>query len=379
MKVAQKLWRESQGWDVTKANDIGSEADLVIAFGNRLALEDRTRFQELYTFFPNAQIVIGSTSGEIQDTQVLDNSIVATAISFESTKLAVSHINIHEVDNSFQAGEQLVSRLVGEGLSHVFVLADGQLVNGSELVYGMNNKLPGKVSVTGGLAGDGVDFRKTLVGLNEAPAEGNIVAIGFYGDRLQIGHGSRGGWDPFGPEREITRSEGNVLYELDGQSALDLYKNYLGEQADKLPGSALFFPLSVRLDADDEPLVRTILSVDEKEKAMIFAGDVPEGASARLMKANFDRLIGGAVNAADNALQGVEEFVPDLAILISCVGRKLVLGERIEEEVEGVRDVLGENAAVAGFYSYGEISPFVPEARCKLHNQTMTITTFTEV
>jgi hypothetical protein len=207
---------------------------------------------------------------------------------------------------------------------------------------------------------------------------GRVAAVGLYGNHLAVGFGSLGGWDPFGPERLVTRSRGNVLYELDGRSALDLYKEYLGEHARGLPATGLLFPLSLRSATRETPVVRTILSVDEQASSLTFAGDVPEGAYARLMKANFDRLIDGASGAAEACRLTLPETRAELALLISCVGRKLVLRQRIEEEVEGVREVLGPGPALTGFYSYGEISPFTPGARCDLHNQTMTITAFAE-
>lgn len=200
-----------------------------------------------------------------------------------------------------------------------------------------------------------------------------------YGERLKIGYASLGGWDPFGPERLITRARGNVMYELDGQPALALYKRYLGDDADRLPATGLLFPLSLRTPAGGEPIVRTILSVDEVEQSLTFAGDVPIGTYARLMKANFDRLVDGAIGAARTSYAAIGSITPELGILISCVGRKLILKQRTEEEVEAVRDVLGDRPVLAGFYSYGEISPFTPNARCELHNQTMTITTLSEI
>jgi hypothetical protein len=195
---------------------------------------------------------------------------------------------------------------------------------------------------------------------------------------LKVGYGSLGGWDSFGPERVITRSKGNILYELDNKSALELYKTYLGEHAQGLPATGLLFPLSVRANQQDTGVVRTILAVNEEDQSMTFAGDMPQGAYARLMKANADRLIDGSMAAARTSYQALTGSSPELAILISCVGRKLVLKQRIEEELEGVREVLGPLPALTGFYSYGEISPFIPDARCELHNQTMTITTFLE-
>jgi hypothetical protein len=261
----------------------------------------------------------------------------------------------------------------------VLVISDGLKVNGSELVKGLASQLPAGVGVTGGLSGDGARFQRTLVCSGGPARERKIAAIGFYGDSIRIRCGSMGGWDMFGPDRVVTRSKANVLYELDGQSALDLYKTYLGAHAASLPASGLLFPLSVRGGGEEAGVVRTILSVDEAQHSMTFAGDIPQGSHARLMRATFEHLIDGAQGAAQITETAVATKTADLAILISCVGRKLVLKQRIEEEVEAVREVLGPKPILTGFYSYGEICPFTQSARCELHNQTMTITTFAEV
>jgi hypothetical protein len=376
MQTEQKNWTQESGWEVICDHKLKETAQFVLVFGSREVLKDKIRFDEIREFYPNAEILLGSTAGEIQDINVSDESIVCTAVKFDKTKLQTSQINIGEVPNSFSAGKKLADDLPKEDLIHVIVLSDGLKVNGTQLAAGLNKNLPENVSVTGGLAGDGADFCTTLVGLNEVPSSGTIAAVGLYGSSLRVGYGSVGGWDSFGPERLITKSKDNVLYELDDESALDLYKKYLGEQAAGLPATGLLFPLSIRTKKG-KSLVRTILAVDEETKSMTFAGDMPEGSFARLMKANFDRLVDGASSAAEDSYEKINSN-PDLAILISCVGRKLVLGQRIEEEVEGVKDILGENATITGFYSYGEISPFVDSMNCQLHNQTMTVTTFTE-
>lgn len=380
MKTEQRNWTPNKGWEQTTNNGLNGSANFVTVFGSRNALSDPARFNEIKAFYPNAQIVAGTTSGEIFNDSVYDDSITVSAVEFEKTKLKTVKANINDHNgDSYATGAALAKELMAEqGLKHVFVLSDGLKVNGSELARGLNETLQNKVSVTGGLAGDAAKFEKTLVGLNDAPGEGNIVAVGFYGDALKVGFGSVGGWDVFGVERQVTKSKGNVLYELDGQPALDLYKMYLGDKAKELPGSALLFPLGMKTNEDSESLVRTVLAVNEEDKSMTFAGDIPEGATVRLMKANFDKLIDGAGNAAENSYQSLGAQ-SDFAILISCVGRKLVLDQRIEEEVEAVRDILGQNPSITGFYSYGEISPLFSTVKCELHNQTMTITTFTEV
>lgn len=378
MRTEQKQWTAEGGWQEIKEASIGNSADLVFVFGSRTLLEDSSKYDEIKSFYPSAHIILGSTSGEIMEDLVYDDSLAVTAVEFEKTKLEVASMNINDAKDSFDAGVQIAKKLGGAGLAHVFLLSDGLHVNGSEIVKGINATLEDHVPCTGGLAGDAANFEKTLVGLNAAPSENQIVAVGFYGSSLEIGYGSVGGWDNFGAERLVTRSEGNVLYELDGQSALDLYKMYLGDKASELPGSALLFPLGLKFDEDSDTIVRTVLAVDEEKNSMTFAGDIPEGCYVRLMKANFDKLIEGANLAAEHTSHKGGNSSDKLAILISCVGRKLILGQRIDEEVEAVQEVLGTGATLTGFYSYGEISPVVESARCELHNQTMTITTFAE-
>lgn len=377
MIIEQKHWSNSE-WKETLTSSKDVEANLVLVFGGRHQLSDGRRFEEIKEQYPNANILVGSTSGEILDTEVHDDTLVLTAIQFEKTTIEVAKLTQSEIDDSFSGGEVLAKRLLKEGLRHIFVLSDGLKVNGSELVKGFESALPSTVSVTGGLAGDAARFEQTLVGLNGVPEEGSIAAIGFYGNDLKIGHGSQGGWDPFGPERKVTKSKNNVLYEIDGQSALELYKMYLGDKADGLPGTGLLFPLSIREEEGGASVVRTLLAIDEEAQSMTFAGDIAEGATAQLMKANFDKLIDASVDAAESSSELLDGSNAELAILVSCVGRKLVLGQRIEEEVEEVREVLGNGPAITGFYSYGEVSPIVKSMNCELHNQTMTITTFSE-
>ena len=378
MEIEQCRWTADRGWEPHPPGNLGRTARLVLIFGGREVLQRSDLWAEVCAAYPGAHRFGCSTAGDIYGTQITDDSLVSTAVAFERTEVRGAGTSIAGPQDSFAAGERLAQALCRDGLVHVFVLSDGVHVNGSELVRGLASQLPPEVTVTGGLSGDGPRFQETLVIFDGLPAPRTIAAVGLYGTSLRVGYASLGGWDAFGPERLITRSDGNVLYELDGRSALELYKTYLGPHARELPASGLLFPLSIRVEPGETPVVRTILAVNEAEQSMTFAGDVPVGHYARFMKANFDRLIDGAVGAARTSYEAVGSAPCDLALLVSCVGRKLVLGQRAEEEVEGVRDVLGDRTVLAGFYSYGEISPFTPDAKCELHNQTMTITTLVE-
>lgn len=378
MKI-QQLHFSNADWKTTFSGEgfTASNCQLVLAFGESGLLIDSSLFAGLRQRYPNASIICCSTAGEMCNDSVYDNTVVVTALEMEKTRITTIETNIRAHKDSQKTGCFLMDQLQAPDLKAVFILSDGTHINGSELVAGFNEKNSRHIPVTGGLAGDGARFIKTYVGLNKVPEEGNIAAIGFYGDNIKIGHASVGGWDEFGPARTITGSRQNVLLEIDGKNALDLYKEYLGPYKDELPGSALLFPLSLKDTATGETMVRTILSINEEEKTMTFAGNLPVGSKVRLMKANFDKLIDGSSNAA-KASRDSFTTNPDLAILISCVGRKLILQERTEEEVQSAREIFGTHTLTTGFYSYGEISPFQANSRCGLHNQTMTITTFTE-
>lgn len=375
MRVFQKSLKKDDRLDYSA---IGLRPDIFILFISPDYPQAKEFVKELNEKYPDAIITGCSTSGEIMNTQVDDASIVLSAIEFESTSLRLKSVNIlEEEDCSRKAGEQIAQHLSNEELKHILIFSDGLHVNGAELVSGLTAHLPEGVSVTGGLAGDGVDFKNTFTIRGGELHEGEIVGVGLYGSALQVGYSSKGGWDSFGIERQVTKSKDNVLYELDGQPALELYKSFLGDQADELPGSGLLFPLSVRIGESQKPVVRTILGVSEEDQSLTFAGNIPEGAYARLMKANIDHLIVGAEDSAKLTKKIVDEEA-EFALLISCVGRRLVLKQLVEEEVEAVREVLGDKPAMAGFYSYGELAPFGKFQPCQLHNQTMTITTFSE-
>ena len=380
MITEQRIYSETNGWVTKSDNRLGKLAQLVFLFGNRELLKQQQPIDFIREAYPDAQIVGCSTSGEIYQEEVFNNQIVSTAVWFEKTKIEIAKEVVHSMEDSFEVGEKLAATLYKEHLVHIMILSEGLNVNGSELTKGLNNQLNDRISVTGGLAGDQNQFSETVIVHNQSGEKNLVMAIGFYGEKLQVGYGSMGGWDSFGVDREVTKSKSNILYELDGQPALELYKHYLGAHAANLPASALLFPLSLRLKNSETPLVRTVLSVNEADGSMVFAGDIPQGEYVRLMKANFERLIEGANNAAEMSKISLRNSDADLGILISCVGRKLVLKQRVEEELEIIREVLGNKTAMTGFYSYGEISPIKPfEQHCELHNQTMTITLFKEI
>lgn len=372
-----------RGWTIDSFPDMDSENTLILLFCSPEFIRDPAPIHELRKLYPRSKMLGCSSAGEIAGPFILDHSISVAILQFEKSEIKVTHKQVASANDSYGAGEYIASILNQDNLRGIFVLSDGLNVNGSELVKGLNTNTVQKnnLIITGGLAADGNDFKRTWTVFNGEIHTDTIVAVGFYGNHVHIGHGSQGGWDIFGPERRITRSKNNILYELDNTPALKLYKKYLGDKATDLPASGLLFPLAIRKPESDIKLVRTILGVDEEEQSLIFAGDMPTGYLAQLMRANFDRIINGASEAGSLAMKHLQKLTQDgkpiLLIAISCVGRRLLLGERTEEETEATLENFPEGAEQVGFYSYGELSPFT-DGSCDLHNQTMTLTSIME-
>lgn len=361
-------------WDTPLLSALDSQNTLVVVFGASKGSQISLALQDINAAYSKSVIVGASSAGEILGEELHENSLVVAVLAFTSTRIKKIAHKISSNKSSFDDGSFIASALLEDDLKAIFVLSDGLAINGSQLSKGINSVLPEGVVVTGGLAGDDDRFENTWVIVDGNMQSHQITAVGLYGHDIRVAHGSKGGWDKLGLARKVTRSSDNVLYEIDNQPALEIYKQYLGDKANGLPATGLLFPLEL-----DEPYskgetkVRTILAVNEQEQSITFAGDIPEGSYVTLMKANYDRLVDGA-SAAAECIDMRDHVNEDICcIAISCVGRRLVLKQRTEEELEATLDILPQQTTQVGFYSYGEISPLT-NGNCDLHNQTMTLT-----
>lgn len=375
MIIERRIWQPTtSAWLPLADSPAVAAADLVLVFSGRKLLEEGVA-GELAGVFPGAAIVALSTAGEIHGGDSLMDGAILTAIEFENTAVRAAMETVTTAEDSYAAGGRLAAEIVRPGLRHVLVFSDGGIVNGSALARGMNERMPPGVLISGGMAGDGPDFARTLVGLDGRIDAGGVVAVGFYGDALEVVCGSEGGFRAFGLERIATRAAGNVLYELDHTPALEVFKRYLGDAAEELPGSSLRFPLLVYPPDGSCAVVRTILTIDDESGSMVFAGDVPEGSRIQFMHGSYEGVIDGAATAA---LPVERAGAFELVLCVSCVGRRMLLGQQAEDELDAIRMHIGEGPVMIGFYSYGELAGGSPEAACVLQNQTMTLTALRE-
>ncbi len=378
MKIIQSRILETGKWEMLRNDHPEAESiQLVIATGSNDLVINPEIFQNIRSNYPNAALLINSSCGDINECGISELSVSVTAIAFEKTKIKSAMTTIDVARSSFNAGYYLARALDPAGLKNVLVIAGGSKFSGSDLVSSLSEYLPEHIIISGGIAGNNHQGAPCMVGLNRIPEEGCAAVIGFYGNDLSVTSSSLSGWEPFGPERIITKANGRILIELDNMPALDFYRLYLGKDMMNMPGNGLLFPMSIRMPDTDDSVLRTIVSIDESRKSIEFASPLPSGAYARFMKTNAASIINAASQAAQHAVRNIMNK-PELALLISGAGRKVVLNSRMNEEIEVVKSVLGSETAIAGFYAHGEISPVAGFQNCRFQNQTMTITAFSE-
>jgi len=364
----------TDSWNKALDGSLDSLDTLLIVFGSAKTTNIEGALEELSQTFTAATIIGASTAGEIYQDELYEDSLAVSVMKFQKSRFQISKCTPISAENSYADGVAIAQDLYTEDLKAIFILSDGLNANGSQLTEGISSVIPSEIPVTGGLAGDDARFEQTWILVDDKPTSGFVCAVGFYGEHIHVAHASKGGWDRLGIERIVTKSKDNILYELDNQPALEIYKKYLGEKAEGLPATGLLFPLEIRDEAgSSESKVRTILAVNEEDQSITFAGDIPKGSHVTLMKANYNRIIDGASEAAESLELANYEDEVILSIAISCVGRRLVLKSRVEEELEAILDVVPPQTKQIGFYSYGEISPLA-SGKCDLHNQTMTLT-----
>jgi hypothetical protein len=371
MIAATYTWAAHTGWTPGLPVPPDDQNVLAIAFADASVTDHPDQpIAELTAAWTGRALIGCSTGGQVHGDAVLDQSLVVTVLQFSTTLVRCAHVDLARSGSARRAGRELAEALAEPGLAAIFVLVDGLSVNGTALTEGIADVLP-EVPVSGGLAADGDRFAHTWTVVDGNLAEGHVSAVGFIGDDLEIGFGSMSGWEPFGPDRLVTRSFGNVLYELDGQRAADLYGEYLGAQTAQLPASGWLLPLAVK-DLDGRVVVRAVRAVHEGEGSMTFAGDIAQGSTAQLMRGSINGLVHGAQLAAKRATTGRE----CVAIAVSSLGRRSLLGERCEEELDAVLEALADDVVLVGFHGYGELAPV--DGANDVHDQTMTITTLGE-
>jgi hypothetical protein len=316
-----------------------------------------------------------TTDGEISSEGFSTGTAVLGGIVTDQIDFQVAQVTKLGQDSE-EAGKELARALPPE-TSYVQLFSDGITGNGCAILRGLAAVLGRPIPISGGTAGDGGEFVRTWQFAGDQVLTDAAVAISFSGD-FKVGTGVRSGWSPLGIAKRVTRASGNVLYELGGQPALEVYERFLGKHAERLPAVGVEYPLGLvdetgNCGGGDYYLLRATMSVNRQEGSITFAGEIPEGAMVRMTCGDTSAILDATSQAMEMAQDDLGDRTLAMVFFYSCMARKIVLGRRTKEEVERIRLKVGKEIPILGFYTYGEYCRVKAGGRSFFHNETATV------
>jgi hypothetical protein len=363
---------------------LSAKPDILWAFG-AISYDQQRLLEGIASTAPGTPLVGCSTDGEISTAGLSVNSVVVLALSSDRIQFHTACVE-HLSHDSYAAGVALGERFQKLDCRYIQIFSDGLTGNADKIIRGIKARLGDDIKIAGGTAGDGGDFKQTFQYSRERALTDSIVAVAFEGD-FGFGTGTACGWFPVGITKRVTRAVGNVVYELDGQPALQAYEKFLGKHAALLPAVGVEYPLGMLgpygdVEDDSYFLCRATMGVDRESGAIVFAGDVPQGARVKMTIGNETDIIQAAGEGARTAMGKLQhrnsQIKPKVIFLYSCMARKLVLGSRTNEEILAVQQAAGGSVPVIGFYTYGEYAPIGQHDHSYFHNETATMTVIGE-
>ncbi|SFT89032.1 Uncharacterized conserved protein, contains FIST_N domain [Lishizhenia tianjinensis] len=345
---------------------------LVFVFGYREQFEKEFDFDLVRAKFPNAQIITTSTAGHIHENQ-FDENIVISAHHFEKSQIKAFAKNA-KVEGK-EVSKRLISEIPKENLKGLLIIADNTFGNSTDLINDLNEEYKGEINIFGGLAGN-LDLKvPSISGLNEAPHENNVIAVGFYGESLTIKTNKVITAKGFGLDYMVSDYDRNVLIGLNGKPAYEVMYKLLGAESEKhFEEKIMLYPFLVKTK-NRTKFVRSPIGVDHNTKTLIYGGDFRLGDKVQLTRSD---IIEGLEETEEEA-SFLGKHKPQMVFLTSCYGRRIFLNELIHDEVTSLHRGFGENIKLTGFYSYAE---FLTEANnnnaCEIHNNSIALVAFTE-
>ena len=369
MKVKQYKYINDK-WDKELDYSLDSHSTLIIIFGNK----DK-EVVPIINNFPQSKIIGCSSGGEIcKDFYTLNDSLVISVIQFEKSSLTTVTVDINNYDDSFSKGKEIFSALQDENLKGIITFAPGLTINGTKFVAGLSST-KGACTICGGLAGNS-DITETFIYSNKGKELDKAVAVGVYGEDVEVFSSAYSGVAPISLEREITLAKDNIVFEIDNMTAYEFYCKYLPDSLeisqDNFNSLSFQFPLSIADNLNiDEDTVRTPIGLNITNGSIIFSGEFTTGDKVRLLRATTDRFIEGANKACRNLYSEIGNR-ENLVIAVSCVGRRSVLRDYIDDEIVTMKNIVSHHGTLCGFYSFGEISDRTNNYSV-FHNQTMNL------
>jgi hypothetical protein len=280
------------------------------------------------------------------------------------------------------AGEELGDKLL-YGFKNIrrdlsLILCDGLIDNTQELVNSMQEKLGRSFPLVGACASDNLKYTRTNILYNDAVLSDAACAT-IWGGKISFGLGIKHGWKALGKQHLVTKSYGNIIYEIDSRPATYLYEEYLGCDIKKLQSELRFisvlYPIGIYLPGEEEFLLRNIRSIED-DGSLILQGSIPENSQIRLMIGTKESCLEATNQAIDDVNKGLAGKLPNFVFVFDSISRSMLLRREAKKELEIIKKQFGPEIPVVGLYTYGEQAPLTAvnyQGKAYLHNQTVTL------
>ncbi len=275
-------------------------------------------------------------------------------------------------------GEKLLNGFTGSHRNLGIILSDGMIKEESVFIQGIQERLGSSFPLIGGSASDNLSFSKTYTYFNQEITNDSACGI-ILGGKMSFGWGTKHGWKPLGKPRQVTRSQANIVYEIDGEPAAKIYQDYLAVDIEQLKNGlrriSIFYPIGIRLSGEKEYLLRNVHSINE-EGALAFQGNVPQDSQIRLMIGTKESCLAAAAEALEEVKSRVSGKKINFALIFDSVSRYILMGRNAKDELEVIKNSLGQDTPFFGLYTLGEQAPLGADnyfGRTYFHNQTITV------
>jgi hypothetical protein len=334
---------------------------------------------------PGVPLAGGSPGwGTITHKGIEDEGVIVMALSFKKMRAEIEYAE-GIIENSQKAGEILGEKLIKRGTLPRILLIFSAVIGGAPVdpfLLSLKKKLGNAVDLIGGGTGDEMTMESSMYQFyNDKVLTKSVVGVGFWGDfssSLKAEHG----WEPLGLSMKITKSENNLISEINKRPAIEIFKKYFREEEIKDPkffsgkGEGFLYPLGI-ISEKEKIVIRQIIGSTQKGE-LICANSLPKNATVRLMQAQGDKIPETAKKIGNYIVSQLGGKKPQLAFIFDCVTRRALLAPDHQKEIDALRTVIGDKTPVFGYYSYGEICSAKKEKEWFFHNETFTAAVLAE-
>lgn len=325
------------------------------------------------------QIFGATTAGEFIDGEIGNESIAIMLLNINPENFRLMHIETGE-NKTREISKLIAKKGLEEFRNPAFIVASGGIsTDGEMIVKGIEDVVGHDATIFGGLAGDDFTMTGTYVFTNQNYNINGLVVIVLDADKVNVAGLATSGWQPVGTMRTITKSEGNVVYTIDGQPALDVVIKYMGvnknldEWKDVIMNVGSEFPMQLQRE-DAEPVIRAPLFANKEDRSLVCAGSVPQGSRIRFSLPPDYNVIEKVIEECKE-IKEKELPIAEAMIMFSCKARHLSLGPMVSDEIDQVKEVW--DAPMAGFFSYGEMGK-ASQGKHEFHNNTCSLVVISE-